>query len=133
MICISLLQIVIFGYNSYVGGIGLNGPVFHCSHLIFDPDKRHQVWRYLTYMLIHSGLFHAIFNILIQLILGLPLEMVNGWWRVMLVYCSGVLAGSLWTSVLKPDKFLAGASGGGMEFFFYQCFDCKVEKIYKGE
>ena len=78
-----------------------------------DLYERYQVWRYLTYMLIHSGLFHAIFNILIQLILGLPLEMVNGWWRVMLVYCSGVLAGSLWTSVLKPDKFLAGASGGG--------------------
>ena len=132
MICISLLQIVIFGYNSYVGGIGLNGPVFHCSHLIFDPDKRHQVWRYLTYMLIHSGLFHAIFNILIQLILGLPLEMVNGWWRVMLVYCSGVLAGSLWTSVLKPDKFLAGASGGGMEclFFFYHFFDFFLKFIY---
>ena len=25
---------------------------------------------------------------------------------------SGVLAGSLWTSVIKPDKFLSGASGG---------------------
>ena len=131
MICISLLQIVIFGYNSYVGGIGLNGPVFHCSHLIFDPDKRHQVWRYLTYMLIHSGLFHAIFNILIQLILGLPLEMVNGWWRVMLVYCSGVLAGSLWTSVLKPDKFLAGASGGGMEFFFINALIAKSRKFIR--
>ncbi len=132
MLGISLLQIVIFAYNSYMGGIGLNGPVFHCSSLIFDPDKRYQVWRYLTYSLIHSGLFHAVFNILIQLVLGIPLEMVHGnhvkvwhvqachtqvfsfagWWRVMLVYLSGVMAGSLWTSVIKPDKFLAGASGG---------------------
>ncbi len=30
----------------------------------------------------------------------------------MLVYVSGVLAGSLWTSVLRPNVFLSGASGG---------------------
>ena len=30
----------------------------------------------------------------------------------MLVYVSGVLAGSLWTSVLRPTVFLSGASGG---------------------
>ncbi len=30
----------------------------------------------------------------------------------MLVYLAGGIAGSLWTSVLKPDKFLSGASGG---------------------
>lgn len=80
MLIISVLQIVVFGYNTLISGAGiqLNGPVFHCSNLIFDPDKRGQVWRYFTYMLIHSGLFHAIFNILIQLILGIPLEMVHG-------------------------------------------------------
>ena len=30
----------------------------------------------------------------------------------MLVYLAGGIAGSLWTSVLRPDKFLSGASGG---------------------
>ena len=113
MLSISLLQIIIFAYNSFAYDSGGDlGPVFHCSRLIFNPDRRDQVWRYLTYMLIHSGGFHAAFNILIQLVLGVPLEMVHGWWRVMLVYVSGVLAGSLWTSVIKPDRFLAGASGG---------------------
>lgn len=38
--------------------------------------------------------------------------MVHGWWRVGGVYLSGVVAGSLWTNVVKPDKFLSGASGG---------------------
>ena len=115
MLSLSLVQVVIFAYNRYfirvreitddlffnatpfsshVGGVGLNGPVFHCSKLIFDPDKRHEIWRYFTYSLIHSGIFHATFNILIQLVLGLPLEMVHGWWRVSLVYLSGVLAGA---------------------------------------
>jgi len=44
--------------------------------------------------------------------LGIPLEMVHGWWRVLLVYLAGVLAGSLGTSVTDPTVYLAGASGG---------------------
>ena len=71
-----------------------------------------QAWRYLTYSLVHSGLFHVSFNILVQLVLGIPLEMVHGAWRVGAVYLSGIFAGSLWTSVLKPGVFLSGASGG---------------------
>ena len=83
MIGISLLQLVIFAYNSAVmykaiGYIGLNGPVPYCSRLIYNPDKRHELWRYVTYMFIHSGIFHATFNILVQLVLGIPLEMVHG-------------------------------------------------------
>ena len=83
MLSISLLQAVVFVYNCVMfykitGEVGLNGPVPHCSHLIFNPDKRYQVWRYLTYMMIHSGVFHAVFNILVQLVLGIPLEMVHG-------------------------------------------------------
>ena len=83
LLSMSLLQAVVFAYNCVIfyqvlGHVGLNGPVPHCSHLIFNPNKRYQVWRYLTYMLIHSGVFHAVFNILVQLVLGIPLEMVHG-------------------------------------------------------
>ena len=35
-----------------------------------------------------------------------------GWWRVMLVYMFGILAGSLWTNLLIPGVFLSGASSG---------------------
>lgn len=44
--------------------------------------------------------------------LGIPLEMVHHWWRVLLVYLAGVVAGSLATSVSDPSIYLAGASGG---------------------
>jgi len=44
--------------------------------------------------------------------LGIPLEMVHGWWRVSLVYLAGVVAGSLGTSISDPSVYLAGASGG---------------------
>lgn len=38
--------------------------------------------------------------------------MVHRGWRVVLIYLSGVLAGSLATSVTDPSVYLAGASGG---------------------
>lgn len=44
--------------------------------------------------------------------LGIPLEMVHKWWRVLAIYLAGVVAGSLGTSVSDPGVFLAGASGG---------------------
>lgn len=51
-------------------------------------------------------------NLIVQLLLGVPLEMVHRGWRVVLIYLSGVLAGSLATSVTDPSVYLAGASGG---------------------
>lgn len=53
-----------------------------------------------------------IVNLIVQLLLGVPLEMVHRGWRVVLIYLSGVLAGSLATSVTDPNVYLAGASGG---------------------
>ena len=47
-----------------------------------------------------------------QLALGLPLEMVHRWWRIMLIYLTGVMAGSLTVAVADPSVYLAGASGG---------------------
>ena len=44
--------------------------------------------------------------------LGLPLELVHRWWRIMLIYLTGVLAGSLTVAVADPYVYLAGASGG---------------------
>lgn len=49
---------------------------------------------------------------LVQIMLGIPLEMVHRWWRALLVYTAGVAAGSLGTSIFDPNVKLAGASGG---------------------
>lgn len=56
--------------------------------------------------------FHLAVNLMVQIMLGVPLEMVHRWWRVLLIYLAGVVAGSLGTSVSDPYVFLAGASGG---------------------
>lgn len=49
---------------------------------------------------------------MVQLLVGLPLEMVHGSGRVALIYVAGVVAGSLGTSVFDTDVYLVGASGG---------------------
>ena len=48
---------------------------------------------------------------LVQLLLGLPLEIVHGPVRIGAIYLSGVVSGSLLTSITDPGEFLAGASG----------------------
>lgn len=62
--------------------------------------------------LFYYSIFHLLVNLLVQIMLGIPLEMVHHWWRVLFVYLAGVVAGSLATSVSDPSIYLAGASGG---------------------
>lgn len=66
----------------------------------------------MTYMFVHVGIMHIMMNLVVQLFLGTALELVHCWWRVALVYLSGVLAGSMGTSIANPRIYLAGASGG---------------------
>lgn len=37
---------------------------------------------------------HLIFNVLVQIVVGIPLEMIHGCLRTGMVYMSGVLAGT---------------------------------------
>jgi len=70
------------------------------------------VIRFMSYGLLHDGAIHLITNLGVQLLVGIPLEMSHSSGRIMVIYLSGVLAGSLGTSLLDPQMFLAGGSGG---------------------
>ena len=50
---------------------------------------------------------HILMNLLIQLLLGIPLELVHKAWRIMLIYLLGALMGSLAHSVIDGGQFLA--------------------------
>ncbi|XP_053123141.1 rhomboid-related protein 2 isoform X2 [Hemicordylus capensis] len=82
------------------------------SPLIYTPDKRQEAWRFLTYMFLHAGIEHILGNLFLQLVLGIPLELVHKGHRVGLVYIAGVLGGSLASSIFDPRVALVGASGG---------------------
>uniref|UniRef100_A0A0N5AZW2 Rhomboid protease n=1 Tax=Syphacia muris TaxID=451379 RepID=A0A0N5AZW2_9BILA len=113
------LQIAVYTYYVSEMKSGLNlerrsttGISITDSPLIFNPHKKQELWRYFTYMLVHIDIFHLVLNILAQLVLGVSLELVHKLWRIAAVYFSGVLAGSLLVSVVDPNAYLAGASGG---------------------
>ncbi|XP_026313453.1 rhomboid-related protein 2 isoform X2 [Hyposmocoma kahamanoa] len=110
MILISLVEIVLFCYDAAHNKMDASGPI--AQLFIYNPHRRKEAWRFLTYMLVHVGVVHLLVNLLVQLFLGVPLEMVHRWWRVILVYLAGVAAGSLATSLTDPRVYLAGASGG---------------------
>ena len=115
---VTLIETIIFTYHcihlSTEHGLTISwdGPVPYCSVLIYDPYKRYQVWRYITYMFVHIGVLHYIFNMIMQLLVGVFLEMEQEDWkgsfRVMAVYFSGVIAGSLGTSIVNPNTYVAG-------------------------
>ncbi|KAG7469068.1 hypothetical protein MATL_G00124900 [Megalops atlanticus] len=82
------------------------------SPLSYKPDKRQEAWRFLSYMFVHAGVQHILGNLVMQLVLGIPLELVHKGFEVGMVYLSGVLAGSLASSIFDPMNALVGASGG---------------------
>lgn len=111
MVIISIAVVVTFLVDVINANTTMaNGPL--ATKLLFTPYRRFEAWRFITYMFVHVGVMHLVVNLLVQLLLGVPLEMVHRWWRVLIVYLAGVLAGSLGTSVTDPYVRLAGASGG---------------------
>ena len=122
MIFITLVETCFFTYHAihlpsvHSMEMTWDGPVPYCSVLIYNPNRRWEAWRYITYMFVHIGISHFVFNMIMQILVGVFLEMEQEGWqgsfRVMFVYFSGVLAGSLGTSLSDPDTFIAGASGG---------------------
>lgn len=111
MILISVIEITLFIIDDvYFDSIEGTGPMGLA--LMYNPHKRFEAWRFITYMFVHIGYMHICFNLIIQILLGISLEMVHRGWRVMIIYLAGVIAGSLLTSLTDPTVFLAGASGG---------------------
>ncbi|XP_017863636.1 PREDICTED: protein rhomboid isoform X2 [Drosophila arizonae] len=104
IVLVSLLEILVFVY------VGAAPP--EDSLLIYRPDRRLQLWRFVSYALLHASWLHLGINVLTQLVYGLPLELLHGSGRTAVIYLAGVLAGSLGTSVVDSTVYLVGASGG---------------------
>ncbi|XP_067563291.1 rhomboid-related protein 1 isoform X3 [Pseudorca crassidens] len=96
MASVTLAQIIVFlcygaRLNKWV--LQTYHPEYMKSPLVYHPSHRARAWRFLTYMFMHVGLEQLGFNALLQLMIGVPLEMVHGLLRISLLYLAGVLAG----------------------------------------
>lgn len=87
-------------------------------------DKRPQAWRYLSYALVHASYRHVLFNVILQIIFGVPLEVVHGTLITGLIYVIGVAVGGLTSAVLRPYDAVVGASGG-----IYAFMGCNVANL----
>ena len=76
-------------------------------------DLRSEVWRLVSYQLVHAGIQHIGFNMVMQLIFGLPLNMVHGSIRFGFIYQLGVIGGALAFAVIDgAHGAVVGCSGG---------------------
>lgn len=76
-------------------------------------DLRPQGWRLWSYQLVHAGSAHIANNMVLQLVFGLPLNMVHGNLRFFLMYQVGVLGGALAFVLFGGGQgALVGCSGG---------------------
>jgi len=125
MISISVIQTIAFIYYQSEECLAIKPnadsllymecPRFANTQLSYRVCCREEVWRWVTYSLVHRDWSHLLFNLVIQLLFGTFLESVNGrkWGSVSIgcLYLSGVLAGSLTSSIFEPDVNIVGASG----------------------
>lgn len=95
--------------------------VMVCIHLLvseevrdmleWTPEKwRTEPWRLLTYGCIHANHLHLALNALVALAVGWRLEREQRWWRLVLLWCGGVIAGALGAGVLQPHVPVVGSS-----------------------
>ncbi len=81
--------------------------------VLFGPLVRHgEWWRIFTVSLVHEGLLHLGFNLLLLWIVGRLLEPGAGPVRFSLIYVVSVAAGSAGALIAQPHVASAGASGG---------------------
>ncbi|XP_006533391.1 rhomboid-related protein 3 isoform X3 [Mus musculus] len=118
MITITLLEVALFLYN----GVLLDQFVLQVTHprylknsLVYHPQLRAQAWRYVTYIFMHAGVEQLGLNVALQLLVGVPLEMVHGATRIGLVYVAGVVA----ELVRHEVPVQAAADGCGLDLYEY--------------
>ncbi|XP_069511077.1 rhomboid-related protein 3 isoform X2 [Ambystoma mexicanum] len=115
MIAVTILEVAFFVYYGLVLDrfvLQVTHPLYLKNPLVYHPQLRAQAWRYLSYIFMHAGIEHLGLNIALQLLVGVPLEMVHGALRTGIIYMAGVLAGSLAVSVADMTAPVVGSSGG---------------------
>ena len=67
----SCLKVIFYIWHShYISGLvtekvlASQAPI--CSLLIYNPERRHEAWRFLTYQFVHVNMEHIVFNTLMQ-------------------------------------------------------------------
>lgn len=132
---ISLCQILYFLFSMLVDCISRHFPLFEISSktflllggLSFVRIKcSYQIWRLMTPIFLHDGIFHLLFNMFFQYRYVLYNERRWGLIKMVCVYGLSGLMGSCLALVLSPSSVGVGASG-----CLFGVFACAVLDIIK--
>ncbi|KAI4580276.1 hypothetical protein MJT46_001644 [Ovis ammon polii x Ovis aries] len=130
IICVSIAELAVFIYYAVwkpqKQWITLDTGILK-SPFIYRPEKREEAWRFISYMLVHAGVQHILGNLIMQLSLGIPLEMVHKGLRVGLVYLAGVIAGQC--SEYNTESTSLDSYEGKAKFAI--CLDKKPNPVFK--
>ncbi|MHB2017257.1 MAG: rhomboid family intramembrane serine protease, partial [Candidatus Xenobia bacterium] len=79
-----------------------------------DVLHHYQVWRLLTYMLLHAGVSHLVFNMLALWFFAGEVEEAWGQSKFLTFYLLCGVAGAITSSLIEPNAWVVGASGAIM-------------------
>ncbi|CAA0836394.1 RHOMBOID-like 1 [Striga hermonthica] len=71
----------------------------------------HEIWRLITCIWLHGGVFHLLANMLSLLIIGIRLEQEFGFLRIGFLYLLSGFGGSLMSALFIQSNISVGASG----------------------
>lgn len=107
------VTVAAYVYLGVRGGGLMGGGAAARDWALFGPAVAHgEWWRLFTHALVHYGLIHLGFNMLILYQVGRWLEPAAGPARFTLLYLVSVLGGAAGALILDPLAFTGGASGG---------------------
>lgn len=75
-------------------------------------DNRKEIWRWLSYQFSHASVQHALVNVVVLLLVGLPLEGFHGSWRTFATFQAGVFGGACGMLATDLHSIVVGMSGG---------------------
>jgi len=101
-VLISLHDKTVTGNGRWSADLGLTGPAL----------RHGQWWRLVSYSVVHFGLLHIGFNMLVLYMVGKVFEPGTGPIRFATLYVVSVLAGAAGALIATPHGLNGGASGG---------------------
>ena len=95
-------------------------------------SKKEEYYRWFTYSFLHANTSHFVNNLVMQVLLGLLLEMEHKSVRILIIYVFGCIVGALFHSLFSCHP-LVGASGGIYALIGAGAIKIKHHLRYKGQ
>lgn len=116
IVWISAVQIVVYIISVALGSTALSPSsktLYNLGSSYGPAIQRGQIWRFVTPLFLHGGIWHIAFNVFFQLRLALPLERRYGIPVVSALYFACGIAGVCLSVALQPCITGVGASTAG--------------------